>query len=67
MSFSSRASLKRLLKFADQTEPLQRLSELKMAFGRAYVLEELSISELINLVVLNPDEMESLVFEKKEQ
>jgi len=38
-----------------------------MALGRAYVLEELSISELINLVVLNPDEMESLVFEKKEQ
>ena len=67
MSFSSRASLKRLLKFADQTECLQRLSELKKELGRSYVLEELSISELINLVVLNPDEMESLVFEKKQQ
>ena len=36
-----------------------------MALGRDYVMEELSISELVNLIVLNPQEMENLIETKK--
>jgi len=60
LNFASKSSFKRLLKFAERTDCLDRYSELKDAMGRTYIRDELSMSDLVNLM-LQPDQLEELI------